>query len=135
MNDYEPYDERTMWERVPGPARVAIVVIVIVGGILLVWRLNEQRTKRAQAEQFLQDVEDRFGGIEKFAFEDLPKRKEAAETFMKHVRSGRFDAAYAATTDAFRAAISRKGLEEMAGRVPGTKKDGKSTDEFDGLLP
>ncbi len=135
MSYFEPGEERGAWQRFPLPARILLVGLLVVLGVLVLWRVGQQRARQAEAGRFLQEVEKKFGSIDKFAFEDLPRSKEAAEAFIKDVRSGQFDAAYGSTTDTFRAEISRQALEDMASRVPGPDKSDKPGDEYGGLIP
>jgi hypothetical protein len=129
--DDGPDGPRQRW-KAPTPVLVLLAGLAVVGVVLYVRRAGDQRERREEAEKVLRGLEGQFGGVTKLAFEDLPRSREAAESFLKDLRAGRLDAAHAAATDAFRARMSRKALEEFTRVHPALKPAGKRED---GLFP
>src|SRR5437870_5519219 len=90
-------DEPGRWKRLPLPVRVLLIGLGLACALVVLKRVNDQRVRQVEAEQFLQGMQRQFGDVQQFVFEDLPRTRETAESFIKDLRAGRFDAAYAAT--------------------------------------
>lgn len=110
-NQIEPFPRRRFWLG----AGILIIVVVAMGA-LAAWKLVVMQQTAAIATRLQDTITRDFRTL-------LDKGPKVGETFLKNIREGRLDEAYAVTTPPFRGHTTRAAFEELVKLNPPLKED------------